>query len=217
MYPTEHFDSTKYKSSHKNPSIKVRDRKNVEELYHWMLKIEDRIKERTKNTENTSLCDIKLETYFNCICQVVGIYYFQEESNHCLLKVTDGTKINFNSLRQTGSIEGKQKVGLLDLSKEFIYDISLFDDHVDDVKDIKEKDYVKIVNVHAKSVTDELAIKAKKTLNLEEVIFFIFFLFMSHQCEKYPLKYFLRKIKSRRIYFFVFALQQENYGTSFHA
>ena len=183
MYPTEHFDSTKYKSSHKNPSIKVRDRKNVEELYHWMLKIEDRIKEHSKNTENTSLCDIKLQTYFDCICQVVGIYHFQEEPNHCLLKVTDGTKIKFNSLRQTGSIKEKQKVGILNLSKEFIYDISLFDNHVDDVKDIREKDYIKIVNVHAKSVTDELVMKAKKSLNLKEVIYFFifFFLFMPHR------------------------------------
>ena len=186
MYPLEHFDSTKYKSSHKNPSIKVRDRKNVEELYHWMLKIEDRIKEHSKNIENTSLCDIKLQTYFNCICQVGGIYHFQEEPNHCLLRVTDGTKINFNSLHQTGSIKEKQEVGLLNLSKEFIYDISLFDDHVDDVKDIKEKDYIKIVNVHAKSVPDELVMKAKKTLNLKEVIYvFNLFLFIT---EKYPTK-----------------------------
>jgi len=167
VYDSKNFNEKKFKSSHPNPTITEKDSKHAQTLHSWMKSIEDHLVEKPKIIANTVLNNIKIDSYFNCLVRVVDIYHFTDHPNYCLLKVSDGSEVKYNSLRQAGIIENESEDAQALTACSF--DIAIFDDHVTDVKSLHIGDFVIIVNVHAKSVWPHIVAKCKQDLSLTQI------------------------------------------------
>lgn len=155
-------DDFRVKSSHENFTFTVIDKRLVKNLFAFYATIPD-ITETDGGGGGSGLGgegmpllkDFTLNTFVNCVARVVAIYKF--DSNHCLLRITDGTKPCYSSLRQNGQMDQSTLVNgdveLMEATKQHCYDISIYDNHVKVVDDLVVGNFVKITNLHVKSVS----------------------------------------------------------------
>lgn len=130
-----------------------------------------KITESAATHQITPLSDIKLDSYFNCIVQVIAAYFFEEDKNHVVLTISDGTSIHYSSLRQNGVLSSTNQTELMLATKKHCFDVSLFDDHVSDVASVQVGDFLQISNIHAKKVSSDVAQMCVDKLGLIEVCY----------------------------------------------
>jgi len=135
-------DVDNLKSSHEGFTFTARDRRLVRELQKFTQELGGLFE---GPTDVIALKDFSLNTYINCAAQVVGIYKL--ELNHCVLRITDGTRIPYSSFRQSGKIDLDSPMSwtdndLYNATKNHCYEICLFDDHIQILDDLKVGDYI---------------------------------------------------------------------------
>ena len=177
VFPKNHIDDPV--SSHANFTLTNEDKEAVRRLKQFW-----EMSGRSKGgflSKATLLKDLQLNSFTDCVAQVVGIYKFGPDANHCVLKVSDGTKVCYSSYRQTGQICTNNPAltmcneDLVNATKDHSYDISLFDDHLAILDNLKVGDYIVLSNLHVKSVIENDYFKAIiEDLQLEEVCFYLF-------------------------------------------
>ena len=159
------------KSSHENFTFTIKDRRTVEALSEFYKTNVTSVEEDSTNL--TLFKDFTMNSYVNCLAKVIGIYRF--ETNYCILKVTDGTKVTFSSFRQSGKIDDTCLMHWVDqdaseATKNHSFDISVFDDHVKILDDLKVDDYILFCNLHIKRVIHSTFTSGLiHTLDLKEV------------------------------------------------
>ncbi|XP_066919617.1 protection of telomeres protein 1-like [Clytia hemisphaerica] len=164
-------DVENVKSSHENFTFTIIDRRTVEALCEFYKTNVTSVDEDATNL--TMFKDFTMNSYVNCMAKVIGIYRF--ETNYCLLKVSDGSKVNFSSFRQSGKIDNTCLMHWVDqdaaeATRNHSFDISVFDDHVKILDDLKVGDYVLFCNLHIKRVTYSTYTSGMiHTFNLKEV------------------------------------------------
>ena len=154
-------DDFKVKSSHENFTFTVMDKRLVKHLADFRATIPDLNEGGPVSEEMTQLKDFTLNTFANCVAKVVAIFKF--DTNHCLLRVTDGTKVCYSSLRQNGHLDQSTLVNcdaeLMEAVEDHCFDISIYDNHVSIIDDLVIGDYVKLVNLHVKFISINSYIK----------------------------------------------------------
>lgn len=163
-YPTSNPSS-----SHPNPTISKTDKDRVSQLQSFFHRVKHKITESAATHQITPLSDIKLDSYFNCIVQVIAAYFFEEDKNHVVLTISDGTSIHYSSLRQNGVLSSTNQTELMLATKKHCFDVSLFDDHVSDVASVQVGDFLQISNIHAKKVSLDVAQMCVDKLGLIEI------------------------------------------------
>lgn len=147
------------KSSHENFTFTVIDKRLVRNLISFYATIPDITEAGAGGAGSggdgvTLFKDFTLNTFVNCVAKVVAVYKF--DSNHCLLRITDGTKPCYSSLRQNGQMDKSSLVKgdaeLMEATKQHCYDVSIYDDHVKIVDDLVVGNFIRVTNLHVKSV-----------------------------------------------------------------
>ena len=156
------FNSTKTSFSHPNAIITTEDDLKVKELRVWYNNIKHKLLDRNSLFLETKLCDIKPESFFNCVVYVIRVACFGSEPN-CLLTVSDGSKVCYSSFPPDGFIESD----LCSTIKQYCFDICVFDDLAKDALKLQPGSIIKLVNVHAKNVSNVDTVQ--KNLNLNPV------------------------------------------------
>ena len=166
-------DVDNLKSSHEGFTFTARDRRIVRELQKFAQELGGFFE---GPSDIISLNNFSLNTYVNCAAQVVGIYKL--ELNHCVLRITDGTRTPYSSFRQSGKINMDSPTSwtdnnLYNATKNHYYEISLFDEHVQILDDLKVGDYITVVNLHVKAMVENDFMRSiKDALELVQVCYY---------------------------------------------
>jgi len=144
------------------PSFKQYEKLRLKELLDFLGATEKKIADSESACDNDSniqlLKDLTPGSYVDVIVQVLGLYEFENRSEKALLlKVTDGSEVRYSSLYQMGIIRRPKSQ---DCHEPFPVghscEITVFDDHVDSLRNVRDGDFIKIVNLHVKGVSPQL-------------------------------------------------------------
>lgn len=152
-------------SSHINFSITEIDQYHLDELK----KISDYVVSKFCEYPVALLKDICIDNYYNFVVQVLAKFTFQDNPNHCILRVSDGTMVPYNSFHPKSE---ERKTDLMEATENHACSISLFDNHAYDALNVKAGDFVRLNNVHLKSVPKDLVEKSQNNQNFQVMFLF---------------------------------------------
>jgi len=147
------------------PTMKQPEQSRLKELLQFLGSMEKKIIESESVADNDNvemLSSLAPGTYVDIVGQVVGISMFKNKMEKAaLLKLSDGSKVTYSSLYQMGQVEERDTETLELATAGHTCEISVFDDHVDSLGDVRVGDFVKIVNLHVKAVSRQLLVNWK--------------------------------------------------------